>query len=148
MKSIATLATRLFLAGVVTTLVSCAGVQTAATPTKPDQPEPGKGMVTFYRERAFAGGGVSYKVNDGDTPIGGLPNGSYFVAQASPGPHRYNAKTESTAEKTINIEAGKRYYVRGEVQMGLMVGRPKLTVVTPEEAVPELNGLRRVELKK
>ena len=63
---------------------------------------------------------------DNGTRIGGLPNGAYFVYQAKPGVHKFTASTEATDEHVLTLEAGKTYYIRGEVTMGVMVGRPHL----------------------
>src|SRR5882762_7097625 len=110
----------LALAGLL--LSSCASVQRETAPSQADRPERGKALVIFYRERHFVGGGVSYKVFDNGARIGGLPNGAYFVYQATPGAHKFTASTESTAEHVLTLEAGKTYYIRGEVHMGVMVG--------------------------
>src|SRR3982751_1790076 len=104
---------------------SCASVQREAAPAQADRPERGKALVVFYRERRFVGGGVSYKVFDNGTRIGGLPNGAYFVYQAKPGAHKFTASTESTSQHVLTLDAGQTYYVRGEVHMGVMVGRPE-----------------------
>src|SRR2546423_10582528 len=71
----------LILAIVGCLLSSCASVQREAAPAQPDRPQAGKGLVTFYRERHFAGGGVSYKVFDNGTRICGLPHGAFFRYQ-------------------------------------------------------------------
>ncbi|HYR22135.1 MAG TPA: DUF2846 domain-containing protein [Chthoniobacterales bacterium] len=128
-------------------LSSCASVQREAAPAQPDRPEPGKGLVIVYRERHFTGGGVSYKVLDNGTRIGGLPNGAYFVYQAKPGVHTFTAATEATDEKPLTVEAGKTYYIRGEVQMGFFVGRPHLIIVDRQEAVGAIKELHRVKMK-
>lgn len=137
----------LLFVGVAIFLTSCASVQREAAPARPDRPEPGKGLVIVYRERHFTGGGVSYKVFDNGTRIGGLPNGAYFVYQAKPGVHKFTASTEVTDEKPLTVEAGKTYYVRGEVQMGLFVGRPHLIIVDRQEAESALKDLHRVKMK-
>ena len=128
-------------------LSSCASVQREAAPSQADRPERGKGLVIFYRERHFTGGGVSYKVLDNGTRIGGLPNGAYFVYQATPGVHKFTASTEVTDEKPLTVEAGKTYYVRGEVQMGVFVGRPHLIIVDRQEAAGAITELHRVKMK-
>ena len=135
----------LALAGLL--LTSCAAVQREAAPSQPDRPERGKGLVIFYRERHFTGGGVSYKVFDNGNRIGGLPNGAYFIYQATPGAHKFTASTEVTDEKPLTVEAGKTYYVRGEVQMGVFVGRPHLIIVDKQEAAGEIKELHRVKMK-
>jgi hypothetical protein len=129
-------------------LSSCASVQTVSAPSKPDAPEAGKGLVTFYRESAFVGRGVSYKITEAGQPIGGLKNGSYFVHQASPGAHIYEAKTEATESISVSVETGKSYYIQGGVSMGAFVGRPTLSLADPSTAKSALGGLKRVALKK
>ena len=72
------------------------GVKRQAAPATADGPEPGKGLVIFFRESHFKSGGVGFIVRDlDDQPkrdpfkvlrqpkIGDLPNGSYFVYQAT-----------------------------------------------------------------
>src|SRR5437764_5016487 len=116
-------------------LSSCASVEREAAPSRPDRPKPGKGLVIFYRERHFAGSAMGYDILDNSAPIGGLNNGSFFTYHATPGKHRFSAVGAASDEKVIRIEAGKTYYIRGEVQLGLMleIGRPHLTAVTNEE---------------
>ena len=128
-------------------LSSCASVQREAAPSQPDRPERGKGLVIVYRERHFTGSAVSYKVYDNGTRIGGLPNGAYFVYQAKPGVHKFTASTEVTDEKSLTVEAGKTYYIRGEVQMGAFVGRPHLIIVDKQEAEGAIKELHRVTMK-
>ena len=125
-------------------LGACATVQRQAAPATPDRPKPGKALVYFYREKKLAGWGVGYNVRDGETRIGGLPNGSYFVYDATPGSHTFSAATEARAERTLKIEAGKSYYIRGEIEMGMFVGRPYLTIVDPQEGAAAIKGLKRV----
>jgi Protein of unknown function (DUF2846) len=137
----------LILAFAGSLLCSCASVQREAAPSQPDRPERGKALVIFYRERHFVGGGVSYKVFDNGARIGGLPNGAYFVYQATPGAHKFTASTESTAEHVLSLEAGKTYYIRGEVHMGVMVGRPELVIADSKEAVGAIKDLHRVKMK-
>lgn len=107
----------------------------------------GKGIVTFYRESRLVGMAIGYNVREDGQKIGGLPNGSYFVYQATPGTHRYTAATESTDQAVLTVQAGKSYYVRGAIRMGLAVGRPELTVVPAQEATAMLPKLRRVVLR-
>jgi Protein of unknown function (DUF2846) len=137
----------LLVAIAVSLLSSCASVQREAAPAQADRPQAGKGLVIFYRERRFVGGGVSYKVFDNGTRIGGLPNGAYFVYQAKPGAHKFTASTETTEQHVITVEAGKTYYIRGEVGMGIMVGRPHLVIADAKEAVEAIKNLHRVKMK-
>ena len=129
-------------------LCSCASVQRQAAPSSPDRPKAGKGLVYFYREKKLAGWAMGYDLRDGATKIGGLPNGSYFVYDAAPGPHKFSASTESTVSRSIDVQPGKTYYIRGEVEIGLLVGRPHLTIVDPAEGASAIEGLKRVTLSR
>ncbi len=140
--------TRALALGLALSFCSCASVERTAQPAQTDRPAPGKGLVTFYRESRFVGMAVGFNVREDGTKIGGLPNGSYFVHQATPGAHRYTAATESTDEAALTVQAGKSYYIRGGIGMGAVVGRPKLTIVTPEEGAAKARGLRRVALSQ
>jgi hypothetical protein len=139
--------TALSAVGVAIFLTSCASVQREAAPLSADRPEPGKALVFFYRERHFVGGGLSYKVFDNGARIGGLPNGAYFVYQAKPGAHKFTASTEATSEHGLTLEPGKTYYIRGEVRMGIVVGRPELVIADSKEAVGAIKKLHRVKMK-
>jgi hypothetical protein len=131
-------------------LSSCASVEREAAPSRPDRPKPGKGLVIFYRERHFTGSAMGYNILDNGAKIGGLSNGSYFVYQATPGKHHFTAVGAATEEKVTKIEAGKTYYIRGEVQLGMMIeiGRPHLTAVTNEEGASAIKDLQRVKLQR
>jgi hypothetical protein len=73
---------------------------------------------------------VGFDVRAGDRKLGGLPNASYFVYQATPGSHTFSASTEVTKTVNINVRAGKTYYIEGTLGMGAFVGRPELTIAS------------------
>lgn len=121
-------------------LTGCAGVQRHTERPRP-QPETGKGLVYFFRPSAFLGGGVQIEVSDGSTTIGALQSGTYFFYQASSGPHQFGASTEATNTITIDVEAGKTYYVEGTIGMGLLVGHGHLKQVDSSVGEQELPTL-------
>jgi len=147
-------------------VVGCANVavERQVPPTVADRPEPGKGLVIFYRESKFAGGGVGLVIRDINKPpsgtdprsgpqIGGLPNGSYFVYNATPGKHIFSGSTTARAEiyyRRVNIESNRSYYVRAEL-LGSSIGvpsHPELTVVDPQEGSTAIKNLRPVTLSR
>jgi hypothetical protein len=85
------------------------------------------GTIVFFREKKFAGGGVRYKVREGDVELGRLSSGSYFVVQAAPGTHEYTVHSEAKDILTLEVEAGEIYYVLGGVTVGVLAGRPNLS---------------------
>lgn len=96
---------------------------------KTDQIPDGVGLVYIYRPNSFVGGGVSYDVRVGNTVITTLYKGGYFPYFAKPGELELWAKTEAKSAVTLDVRAGKIYYVKGTVGVGFIVGRPHLMVV-------------------
>lgn len=112
-----------------------AGAETAApadAPAAPTSglvgaPADGMGQVVFFREKKFAGAAVKYKVREGETELGKLGSGTYFIASVAPGTHQYTVHSEAKDVLTLEVEAGETYYVLGSVTMGFMAGRPNLS---------------------
>jgi hypothetical protein len=50
-------------------------------------------MVVFYRESKMLGFAIGFRIKEGDQQVGGLPNGSSFIVQATPGTHTYTPAT-------------------------------------------------------
>lgn len=90
-------------------------------------PPGGKGQIVFFRPSKFVGGGIGYKVREGETELGKLSNGSFFVHVAEPGIHAYVVHSEAKDVLNIEIEAGETYFVVGGVTMGVFAGRPNLS---------------------
>lgn len=111
-----------------------------AAPTASALPAPASGMgtVVFFRDKKFAGGGVSFKVREGETELGKLSNGSFFISQVPAGAHAYVVHSEAKDVLNLEVEPGETYYVQGSISMGLMVGRPNLA---PSDA-GTFNGLK------
>ncbi|KAF1716223.1 hypothetical protein CSC74_10245 [Pseudoxanthomonas yeongjuensis] len=99
----------------------------ASTESKIASPPAGKGQIVFFRDKKFVGGGVSYKVREGETELGKLSNGTYFVYIAEPGAHQYTVHSEAKDILNMEVEAGETYYVTGGITMGVFAGRPNLS---------------------
>jgi hypothetical protein len=100
-----------------------------ATPATGHVPPPpaGKAQVVFFRTGAYVGAAVSYKVREQGVELGKLTNASYFVVVLDPGPHTFTAATENKNVLKLELDDGDTQYVRGTVQMGLLVGEANLT---------------------
>lgn len=90
-------------------------------------PAEGMGQIVFFREKKFAGAGVKFKVREGETELGKLSSGTYFVSSIAPGTHVYTVHSEAKDVLTIEVEAGETYYVQGSITMGILAGRPNLS---------------------
>ena len=98
-----------------------------------DTPPAGKGQIVFFRPPKFVGGAFGYKVREGETELGKLRSGKYFVAAVAPGTHKYNVHAETKDELNLEIEAGETYYVKATVSIGVFAGRPNLAPSTKAE---------------
>jgi hypothetical protein len=107
-----------------------------------------KGLVYLYRPSSFIGGGVSYDVKVGETPVTTLYNGGYYPYFSDPGEVEFWAKTESKSAVTLDVKAGETYFVKGTVGVGLLVGRPHLTVVPNETGGKEIADCKMIPDKQ
>lgn len=112
-----------------TAKAAVATVATAPTAAKGAlaPPPEGKGQIVFFREKKFTGGAMSFKVREGQTELGKLSNGSYFVLPVEPGAHQYVVHSEAKDVLNLEVEAGETYYVSSAISMGFMAGHPNLT---------------------
>lgn len=101
-----------------------------ALPAGISAPEAGKGQVVFFRPSKFVGAAIGYKVREGETELGKLRNGTYFVIQVEPGTHQYTVHSEAKDVLTLEVDAGETYFVEGGVSMGVLAGRPNLSPST------------------
>jgi hypothetical protein len=85
------------------------------------------GTVVFFREKKFAGGGVSYKVRENGVELCKLKSGSFCTVQASAGKHEYVVHSEAKDVLTLEVEPGETYYVTGGISVGFIAGRPNLS---------------------
>ncbi|WP_374556783.1 DUF2846 domain-containing protein [Thermomonas sp.] len=87
----------------------------------------GKGQIVFFRPSKFMGAAIGFIVREGQTELGKLRSGNYFVAAVEPGTHEYTVHSEAKDVLTLEVEAGETYYVQGSISMGVMAGRPNLS---------------------
>ena len=90
-------------------------------------PATGKGQIVFFRPSKFVGSAIGFKVREGETELGKLGNGNYFVIDVAPGTHEYVVHSEAKDILPLEVDAGEIYYVQGSISMGVMVGRPNLS---------------------
>ena len=99
----------------------------AVTEASLGKPAAGKGQVVFFRPSKFVGMAIGFKVREGETELGKLGNGNFFVIDVEPGAHEYVVHSEAKDILPLEIDAGEVYYVEGGIGMGVMVGRPNLS---------------------
>lgn len=107
-------------------LLTATSVQAGQPVQIPDPPQ-GKALIVFYRRWAYPAAVISYIVREGQTELGRLSVGSYFVATVDPGLHTYTVHAERHNNMQIVAEAGEIYYVRFELDVGVVLWQPDLT---------------------
>lgn len=98
-----------------------AAANTLIAPAPQDQ-----GQIVFFRESKMVGAAIGFKVREGETELGKLRSGKYFVVNVAPGKHEYNVHGETKDVLTMEIEPGETYYVQASIGMGFIAGRPNL----------------------
>lgn len=102
------------------------------------------GLIYFYRPSSFVGGGASYDIKNNDTVITTLYNGGYYPYFSGPGEKEFWAQTESKSSVTLDVKPGETYYIKGEIGVGFLIGRPHLMVVAPEIAAKEISECKLI----
>lgn len=102
-------------------------------------------LIYYYRPGKFIGSGVYYNVEENKDVVTTLYNGGYYPHHTTPGEKHIEASTEGKSELFFTAEKGKTYFVRGKVNVGLVMGRPSLKLVPEEKALKELQECRIIE---
>ncbi|HCU52756.1 MAG TPA: hypothetical protein DIC36_00205 [Gammaproteobacteria bacterium] len=100
-----------------------------------------KGLVVFYRLSGFKGKAIRFNLNHAEGSLGQLQSGTYLYKHLEPGEHKFWSQAISQDSITINVEAGKKYYVKGEVAIGVFAGRPQFTQMSESDALADLEKL-------
>ena len=113
----------------------------ASERSNPVGPAPAdKGLIVFFREPNVMGAAMGVMIrNGGNAEVGSLRNGRYFALTAEPGTHVYGVQGETRDVLKLEVQPGKTYYVQGSIDMGLLAGRPNLSLVD-EATFVELAG--------
>jgi len=100
-----------------------------------------KALVVFYRVKSMKGGAIGFNVMQGQEAIGALANGSMFYRYVDPGQHTFWSQVISQDAVTIDVEAGKTYYIEGVTLIGLVVARPQLRRADESQAKAAIANL-------
>lgn len=108
--------------------------------------KPDKGLVVFYRKNLMKGKAIRFNINHPEGPLGQLLAGTMLYKYVKPGAHTFTAQSPSIDGQdsiTINAEAGKVYYVKGEILWGWPTGRTKFVGMSDSEARADLANLNK-----
>lgn len=128
---------KLFAAASLLALLSGCASTTLATPeadaqAKQFNAQPAKARVYIYRNEAI-GAAVKMNVLADNKTLGDTVAKTYIMADLEPGSHTLVGKAENDSSLTLDMVAGKIYYVWQEVKMGVLYARNKLQSVDEAE---------------
>lgn len=130
----------------VLSMTGCASVpmadQSADIQAKQFQPAPDKAKVYIYRNEVM-GAAIKMPVLIDNVAVGDTASKTYIEKDLQPGPHTITSKTEKDSAITIDMLAGKIYYIWQEVKMGMLAARSQLHEV---DATKGQAGVRESKL--
>lgn len=96
-------------------------------------PEDGSAGVYIYRN-SLVGQALKKDLYIDGERLGESANKTYFYRQVEPGEHTVSTESEfSDNAFKLLVEAGKNYFVRQYIKMGVFVGGANLELVSEEE---------------
>ncbi len=105
-------------------------------PVKPDQ-----GRVFFYRT-ATLGAAIQPDIKLDNSTVGSAKPEGFFYIDANPGGHIASTATEVERQLSFNVDPGETKYVRASVSLGFFVYRVIPELVSPDEALKELQEMK------
>ena len=97
-----------------------------AVPVVLPKPTPGKGQIVIFRPSSM-GFAIKCTVRENGAMIGRVGAGKYYVVEVEPGVHTLTAKSEATDTVAVQVEPDETSFVKCNIAMGMMVGRPNLS---------------------
>lgn len=108
-------------------------------PYAPAAPPADQGVVYFYRPKGLVGGGVKPMLVDNGTHVRRIGNGQFLRHVVPPGRHRFHSDTMHIDQPaTIEVEAGKTYYVKVFLKIGAVANTWQAMRVDPQQGEADL----------
>lgn len=101
----------------------------------------GYGRVVLFRSSGMMGAALQPDLLIDGQVVGSSKPGGFVYADVGPGKRVISASTEAAARLELEVLAGRTYYVRSAISMGLVVGRIALTEEGQVTAREELSSL-------
>lgn len=117
--------------------------QTVATasPTEASTANTGKAVIYFYRIKQYAGSMLEPSVYCDDKELARMDNGRYFVVSLEPGKHTCNMGDKQTGFD-LELKSGEQYYAKVTIDVGLLKGHGRLTLLAKEQGAFELKKVK------
>lgn len=102
--------------------------------------DPEQGRIFFYRPSAI-GAAIQPNILVNGSVVGEMVPLGFFYVDRSPGNYVLSASTEAEATLQLMLQANQTQYVKGSISIGILVGRPNLTLVDQMNALIEMQDL-------
>ena len=106
--------------------------------------EAAKPIVHIYRYKQYEGSALRPSVYCDGAVLGRIPSGRFLDVKIPPGTHTFSAD-DKQAGAVVNLEPGKEYFFRTDVQVGFWKGHFRLTMVLPEQGKYDLAKLKPLD---
>lgn len=97
------------------------------------QAQADKGLVVFSREDTMKGKAIRFNIEQDGRPVGQLLAGTTIELPLTPGSYNFTVRAPSLDGQdflTVDVKAGRTYYIEGEILWGWPTGRPKFKFVS------------------
>ena len=136
---------------------SAASITAAASPASSGDVPPGlaarpagqpgaPGTVHIYRYKQYEGSALHPSIYCDEARLARLPSGRFLEVKVPAGQHIFYAD-DKQAGAVVNVEPGKDYYFRTELQTGFWKGHFRLNMVQPEQGKYDVEKLKPLEDK-
>ena len=100
--------------------------------------------VHFYRTKSIFGAAIkpNLLMKGNPKPIATIKRNWKKTITMPAGSYAFTATTEATNTLQLQVEAGKEYYVKCAIGLGLLVGRMNFTLMDAATAEQKMKGLR------
>lgn len=107
-------------------------------------PQPAADMAGLYVYRnCLAGQALKKNVYVDKVLLGETANKTYFYREIAPGQHEVSTESEfGDNAMTFHADAGKNYFVRQYMKMGVFVGGANVELVSEQEGMDEVRECR------
>lgn len=102
--------------------------------------DPEQGRIFFYRPSAI-GAAIQPNILVNGSVVGEMVPLGFFYVDRSPGNYVVTARTESEATLQLTLQPSQTQYVKGSISLGILVGRPNLSLVDQTNALIEMQDL-------
>ncbi len=106
-------------------------------------------LLYVYRPRNYVGSLVNYDIHVGDSTVGNIKNNSKFAVKLyNEGPTTFWAKSEQKRIINVTVKFGQEYFLKCAVTTGILVGRPEINLVYPDQGRLDYESIEEKKSKK